>query len=61
LQVGLFRSACGVDAPTSFCVAHSCSAAGPIQASTVSQSKVGGDSMVKRRLGLSEYGGENIS
>ncbi|MHC4762945.1 MAG: hypothetical protein ACYS71_06185 [Planctomycetota bacterium] len=32
-----------------------------IQASTVSQSKVGGDSMVKRRLGLSEYGGENIS
>ncbi|MHC4360381.1 MAG: hypothetical protein ACYSTN_06260 [Planctomycetota bacterium] len=29
MQVGLFRSACGVDAPTSFCVAHSCSAAGP--------------------------------
>ena len=30
LQVlGLLRSACGVDAPTSFCVAHSRSAAGP--------------------------------
>jgi hypothetical protein len=29
LQVGLFRSACGGDAPTSFCVAHSHSAAGP--------------------------------